>query len=89
MELQDQLNSAIRICRTGREGLSVAQAKFTSTSLGIVANIRKKQSLKGVLRSLNTIKTLVSSYITLCSGCHNRFTCVTIQMYLNNMYKHY
>ncbi|XP_046985077.1 syndetin [Schistocerca americana] len=59
LEIQQQLQAALRLCREGRTSLSGAKSQFTTTSLGILANYRKKQTLRGLLHSLNTIKTLL------------------------------
>ncbi|XP_046752243.1 syndetin isoform X1 [Diprion similis] len=56
--IQEELQNALEICRTGRMDLSLAKKQFTTASLGILANYQKKQVVQGLLHSLNTIKTL-------------------------------
>ncbi|XP_010157812.1 PREDICTED: coiled-coil domain-containing protein 132-like, partial [Eurypyga helias] len=56
--LQTGLQLAAVICTNGRRHLNVAKEGFTQTSLGLLANQRKRQLLIGLLKSLRTIKTL-------------------------------
>lgn len=58
MELQRTLQLAGTICGTGRKQLMKARESFTATSLGLLANYRKRHQLMGLLKSLHTIKTL-------------------------------
>ncbi|XP_067655152.1 syndetin-like [Haliotis asinina] len=58
MELQKTLQLAGVICSTGRKQLFHASESFTTASLGLLANYRKRQQLLGLLKSLHTIKTL-------------------------------
>lgn len=58
MELQQTLNSASEICSKGRRNLHRARQGFTLSSLGLLANHRKRQQLVALLKSLHTIKTL-------------------------------
>uniref|UniRef100_A0A8C5T8H8 VPS50 subunit of EARP/GARPII complex n=1 Tax=Malurus cyaneus samueli TaxID=2593467 RepID=A0A8C5T8H8_9PASS len=57
--LQTGLQLAAVICTDGRRHLNIAKEGFTQTSLGLLANQRKRQLLIGLLKSLRTIKTLV------------------------------
>ncbi|XP_064613648.1 LOW QUALITY PROTEIN: syndetin-like [Liolophura sinensis] len=65
MELQKALQSASVICANGRRHLDRAKTGFTTASLGLLANYRKRQQLQGLLKSLRTIKTLQSTEIRL------------------------
>uniref|UniRef100_A0A8C2TBZ9 VPS50 subunit of EARP/GARPII complex n=1 Tax=Coturnix japonica TaxID=93934 RepID=A0A8C2TBZ9_COTJA len=56
--LQNGLQLAAVICTDGRRHLNIAKEGFTQTSLGLLANQRKRQLLIGLLKSLRTIKTL-------------------------------
>uniref|UniRef100_A0A8B9T3K0 VPS50 subunit of EARP/GARPII complex n=1 Tax=Anas platyrhynchos TaxID=8839 RepID=A0A8B9T3K0_ANAPL len=56
--LQTGLQLAAVICANGRRHLNIAKEGFTQTSLGLLANQRKRQLLIGLLKSLRTIKTL-------------------------------
>ncbi|VDI52509.1 Hypothetical predicted protein, partial [Mytilus galloprovincialis] len=58
MELEKTLQLASVICANGRRNLSDARQIFTSASLKMLANVRKRQQLTGLLKSLRTIKTL-------------------------------
>ena len=60
-EIEDDLVAAIFTCQAGREDLALTKEQFTSKSLGILANYRKRQSLTELLASLKTIHTLVSA----------------------------
>ncbi|XP_034238333.1 syndetin isoform X2 [Thrips palmi] len=59
--LQSILRETLSICRDGRSKLNTGKQQLTTTSLGILANYRKRQLLRGILHSLNTIKTLQRS----------------------------
>ena len=50
---------ALAICRESREHLSLAKQQFTTASLGILANYKRKQIIYQLLKNLKTIKTLV------------------------------
>lgn len=52
------LDDTLEVCKTGRSDLDAAKKQFI-TSLGILANYRKRQLVQNLLHSLNTIKTLV------------------------------
>ncbi|XP_053914744.1 syndetin isoform X1 [Cuculus canorus] len=56
--LQAGLQLAAVICTNGRRHLNIAKEGFTQTSLGLLADQRKRQLLIGLLKSLRTIKTL-------------------------------
>ncbi|XP_060572099.1 syndetin-like isoform X2 [Ruditapes philippinarum] len=58
MELQKTLQLASIICKNGRGQLAEASTTFTRTSLHLLANVRKRQQLHALLKSLRTIKTL-------------------------------
>ena len=58
--MQEQLQDTLAICRIGRTDLNLARKQFTTASLGILANYRKRQIIEDLLTCLNTIKTLVS-----------------------------
>ncbi|KAK3932845.1 Syndetin [Frankliniella fusca] len=59
--LQSLLRETLSICRDGRSKLNMGKQQLTTTSLGILANYRKRQLLRDLLSSLNTIKTLQRS----------------------------
>lgn len=61
--IQGELQNALEICQTGRADLNLAKKQFTTASLGILANYQKKKVVQGLLHSLNTIKTLVRSFV--------------------------
>ncbi|XP_064648148.1 syndetin-like [Lineus longissimus] len=65
MELQQSLQTASVVCANGRRYLSNAKEDFTTASLGLLANYRKRQQLVGLLKSLKTIKTLQRTDIRL------------------------
>lgn len=58
LKLQTQLEDALEICRMGRFDLNLAKKQFTTASLGILSNYRKRQTVQQLLNSLNNIKTL-------------------------------
>lgn len=58
--LQTNLQLAAVICTNARRQLGVAKEGFTEASLGLLANQRRRQLLTGLLKSLRTIKTLVT-----------------------------
>lgn len=60
LQLQEQLQDVLEICRMGRTDLQLAKTQFTTASLGILANYQRRQVVEELLNSLNTIKTLVS-----------------------------
>lgn len=60
LQLQEQLQDMLEICRIGRTDLNLAKKQFTTASLGILANYQKRQVVQDLLNNLNTIKTLVS-----------------------------
>ncbi|XP_044741720.1 syndetin [Chrysoperla carnea] len=55
--LQSKLQEAVVTCRQSRTHLNAAKDQFAS-SLGVLANYRKRQILKGLMHYLITIKTL-------------------------------
>lgn len=59
LTIEQQLQDLLTICRIGRTDLELARKQFTTASLGILANYRKRQIVEDLLRSLTTIKTLV------------------------------
>ncbi|KAK0090814.1 hypothetical protein PV325_003834 [Microctonus aethiopoides] len=58
LKIQNELQSVTEICQRGRADLNLAKTQFTTASLGILAHYRKRQIVKKLLNSLNTIKTL-------------------------------
>ncbi|CAK9828590.1 Vps50 [Anthophora retusa] len=56
--IQEQLQDVLEICRMGRADLKLAERQFTTASLGILANYKKRQIVEELLKNLNTIKTL-------------------------------
>ena len=56
--MQQELQATLCVCRDGRRNLTLAKQQFTTASLGILANYRKRQLVEGLLHSLNSIKTL-------------------------------
>ncbi|XP_043272712.1 syndetin isoform X2 [Venturia canescens] len=58
LKTEDQLGEMLQICRTGRSNLNLAKKQFTTASLGILANYRKRQIVQELLNNLSTIKTL-------------------------------
>ncbi|KAJ9592435.1 hypothetical protein L9F63_015851 [Diploptera punctata] len=58
LQVQQELQATLCVCREGRRDLKLAKQQFTTASLGILANYRKRQVVEGLLHSLNTIKTL-------------------------------
>uniref|UniRef100_A0A8C9TVS9 VPS50 subunit of EARP/GARPII complex n=1 Tax=Scleropages formosus TaxID=113540 RepID=A0A8C9TVS9_SCLFO len=63
--LQTNLQLAAVICTNARRQLSFAKEGFTEASLGLLANQRRRQLLTGLLKSLRTIKTLVTTWLSL------------------------
>ncbi|XP_071949997.1 syndetin-like [Antedon mediterranea] len=64
-DLQASLQTANVICTNGRRQLQISKQGFTISSLGIMANYRKKQQLLSLMKSLYTIKTLQRTDIRL------------------------
>ena len=64
-KLQTCLSEAIKVCTSGRTHLGFAKRDFTCVSLGIVASYRRREVLKSLLKSLQTIKTLQETDIRL------------------------
>lgn len=58
VEVQEEVNNLLKGVINGRRNLSIATQHFTSASLGILANYRKRTLIKQLLKSLHTIKTL-------------------------------
>lgn len=58
-QLQKDIGQALAICKESRRHLSTAKQQFTTASLGILADYKRKQSICQLLKSLNMIKTLV------------------------------
>ncbi|XP_066595133.1 syndetin isoform X2 [Prorops nasuta] len=58
LSIQSQLRQILEICRIGRNDLKLAKRQFTTASLGILANYRKRRVIEDLLDSLNTVKTL-------------------------------
>lgn len=57
--IQEKLKEAFDLCKTSRTDLAVAEKQF-SDSLGILANYRKRKLVQNLLKSLVTIRNLVS-----------------------------
>ncbi|XP_066997108.2 syndetin [Anabrus simplex] len=57
-EIHNELTYALRICREGRRDLSLAKRQFTTASLGILANYKRRQVIQGLLHNLGSIKAL-------------------------------
>jgi hypothetical protein len=58
-EIEDDLEAAIFVCKESRSDMAIAKQQFTTKSLGILANYRKRQAALNLLSSLRTIDTLV------------------------------
>ncbi|XP_074658828.1 syndetin-like isoform X2 [Tubulanus polymorphus] len=65
MNLQESLQMAEIICANSRRRLLAARVDFTTASLGLLKNYRKRQQLYALLKSLRTIKTLQRTDIRL------------------------
>ncbi|GAB1605109.1 syndetin-like isoform X2 [Argonauta hians] len=94
MELQKTLQLAGGICTTGRSQLSKARESFTATSLGLLANYRKRSQLMCLLKSLHTIKTLQRTDLRLREMLEEEDYCGAIQLCLECQnaaatFKHY
>lgn len=63
VEIQKLIDETLATVQAGRKDLDIARHHFTTASLGIVANYRKRTVVLEVLRSINNIKTLVSSKV--------------------------
>ena len=62
LKTEEQLADMLHICREGRYNLNLAKKQFTTASLGILANYRKRQIVQELLNNLDTIKTLVNKF---------------------------
>ncbi|XP_060086337.1 syndetin-like [Ylistrum balloti] len=82
MELQKTLQLASIICANGRRQLSCARKSFTTASLKMLANYRKRQQLIGLLKSLRTIKTLQRTDLRLREMMEEEDYCSAIQLCL-------
>lgn len=58
LDVLEQVKSALELCKTSRKELCIAGKQF-STSLGILANYRKRKLAQNLLNNLKTIKSLV------------------------------
>ncbi len=58
-DLHQLLAETLSVCQNARSNLNKGQKSFTTASLGILSNYRKRKAVQDLLRSLNTIKTLV------------------------------
>ncbi|XP_075223193.1 vacuolar protein sorting 50 isoform X2 [Lycorma delicatula] len=56
--IKQLLGETVNAVRRARQDLGLAHEHFTTASLGILANYRKRTLVQDLLRSLNTIKTL-------------------------------
>lgn len=59
-QITNDIGEALEICRESRQHLNSAKQQFTTASLGILANYKRKQIIYQLLKNLKTIKTLVS-----------------------------
>ncbi|XP_076113826.1 syndetin-like isoform X4 [Mytilus galloprovincialis] len=94
MELEKTLQLASVICANGRRNLSDARQTFTSASLKMLANVRKRQQLTGLLKSLRTIKTLQRTDLRLREMLEEEDYCGAIQLCLEcqqaaSTYRHF
>lgn len=58
-DLQQLLSETLLTCQNARSNLGKGQKSFTTASLGILRNYSRRKIVQDLLRSLNTIKTLV------------------------------
>lgn len=58
-EIQKELEESLWTCRKARSYLNYAKTNLTTTSLEILASYRKREILKELLYTLNSIKKLV------------------------------
>ncbi|KAK9506582.1 hypothetical protein O3M35_008485 [Rhynocoris fuscipes] len=58
VEVQTSVEEILKLIKAGRSKLGIATRHYTTASLGILANYRKRTLVQQLLRSLNTIKTL-------------------------------
>lgn len=63
LQIQRELEETINTCQKSRGNLALAKVQFTTASLGILANYRKRQLVQDLLLSLNAIRNLVNIYI--------------------------
>ncbi|CAG2180928.1 unnamed protein product, partial [Oppiella nova] len=63
--LQASLSDAIKVCTTGRRSLDRCRGDFTGRALAIVASHRRREVLRGLLKSVQTIKTLQETDVRL------------------------
>lgn len=78
-EIEDELETALYTCQASRADLSIAKSQFTTKSLGILANYRRKQAAGVLLNSLRTIDTLVSFLILkICKLSSNKIMCYRV-----------
>lgn len=59
-EIQSQLSTSLLLCRSTRTKLSYANSLYTTSSLNILATFRRRNITLDLLKSLNSIKALVS-----------------------------
>lgn len=60
-DICDSLKMSVMVCQNARDNLHTAQKLFTTASLGILSNYRKRKIILELLKSLNTIKTLLKT----------------------------
>lgn len=94
MELEKTLQLASVICSNGRRNLSDAKGIFTSATLKMLANVRKRQKLTGLLKSVRTIKTLQRTDLRLREMLEEEDYCGAIQLCLEcqeaaSTYRHF
>ncbi|CAL8147667.1 unnamed protein product [Orchesella dallaii] len=64
-EIEDELEAALFTCKESRNDMRIAKQQFTTKSLGILANYRRRQAGVLLLKSLRTIGTLQRTEIRL------------------------
>ncbi|RWS09903.1 syndetin-like protein, partial [Dinothrombium tinctorium] len=64
-ELQSCLSDTIKVCTKGRQKFDVVKKSLTYSRLGIIASYNRREVLKSLLNSLQTIKTLQKTDIRL------------------------
>ncbi|XP_045530343.1 syndetin isoform X1 [Pieris brassicae] len=58
--IRQQLTTTLNTCRQARENLQIASNHLTISTFVILANVRKKQIIKSVLKSLDLLRSLRS-----------------------------
>ncbi|KAK6190358.1 hypothetical protein SNE40_002246 [Patella caerulea] len=94
MELERCLHAASVVCASGRREVLRGKEIFTTASLGLLANYRKRHQLFGLLKSLHTIKTLQRTDLRLRELMEEEDYCGAIQLCLEcqkaaSTFRHY